>query len=239
MIPYPHLIYTPGFIIAWHWWHILMDSLRYFKTLRLRQNIRHFAEDIFKLIFLNENVWISTKIPLKFVLKVPIDNIPALVQITAWWRPHDRPLSEPMMVSWLTHKCITWPQWVNPVSGSLHCAYFSASVSHTIYINFPCVYFQHRLLQNKLLLNWIIQKAFLTINRADCQPQIRVRLLNTYQATQTPRHLAEHIFKPFFYVKNYQLLIQISLKFVPGVPSKQAIIGSDNGLEPNRQQAII
>ena len=40
-------------------------------------------------------------------------NIPSLVQIMAWRRPGDKPLSEPMMVSLLTYICITLPQWVN------------------------------------------------------------------------------------------------------------------------------
>ena len=31
----------------------------------------------------------------------------------AWRRPGDKPLSEPMMVSLLTHICVTRPQWVN------------------------------------------------------------------------------------------------------------------------------
>ena len=48
-------------------------------TLRPRQDGRQFPDDIFKCIFLNENVWIPIKISLKFVLKGPIDNIPALV----------------------------------------------------------------------------------------------------------------------------------------------------------------
>ena len=47
-------------------------------TLRTRQNCRHFADDIFKWIFLNENARISFKISLRFVLKVPIDNMSAL-----------------------------------------------------------------------------------------------------------------------------------------------------------------
>ena len=81
-------------------------------TLRPRQNGRHFADGIFKCIFLNENVCIPIKISLKFVPKGPI-NIPALGQIMAWCPPGDKPLSEPMMVSLLTHICITWPQWVN------------------------------------------------------------------------------------------------------------------------------
>ena len=81
-------------------------------TLRPRQNGRHFPDDIFKSIFVNENVWILIKISLKFVPKVPINNIPALVRIMAWCRPGDKPLSEPMMVKLLTHICVTRPQWV-------------------------------------------------------------------------------------------------------------------------------
>ena len=78
-------------------------------TLRLRQNGRHFADDIFKCIFLNENVWITVKISLKFVPKAAINNIPALVQIMAWRRSGDKPLSEPMMVGLPTHICVTRP----------------------------------------------------------------------------------------------------------------------------------
>ena len=68
------------------------------------------------VFFFNENVWISIKISLKFVPKGPINNIPALVQIMAWRRLGDKPLSEPMMFSLLTHICVTRPQWVNCVS---------------------------------------------------------------------------------------------------------------------------
>ena len=82
-------------------------------TLRPRQNGRHFASDIFKCIFLNEDVWISIKISLKFVSRGPINNIAALVRIMAWRRPGDKPLSEPMMIILLTHICVTRPQWVN------------------------------------------------------------------------------------------------------------------------------
>ena len=87
-------------------------SCHYFNTLRPRQDGRHFADDIFKCIFLNENVWIPIKISLKFVPKGPINNIPAMVQIMAWRRPGDKPLSEPMVVSLPMHICVTRPQWV-------------------------------------------------------------------------------------------------------------------------------
>ena len=81
-------------------------------TLRPRQNGHHFPDDIFKFIFLNENAWIPIKISLKFVPQGPINNIPALVQIMAWRRPGDKPLSEPMMVRLPTHICVSRPQWV-------------------------------------------------------------------------------------------------------------------------------
>ena len=58
-----------------------------FNTLRPRQNGRHFPDNIFKWIFLNENVWISINISLKFVPMGPINNIPTLVQLMAWRRP--------------------------------------------------------------------------------------------------------------------------------------------------------
>ena len=81
-------------------------------TLGQRQNGRHFADDISKCIFLNENVWILIKISLKFVPMGPINNIPALVLIMACRRPGDKPLSEPMIVSLSMHICVARPQWV-------------------------------------------------------------------------------------------------------------------------------
>ena len=102
-----YLMIDVCFSCPWHqgWWA--------FNTLRPTRNRRHFADDIFKCIFVNENVWISINISLKFVPRGPINNIPALVQIMAWRRSGDKPLSEPMMDSLLTHKCVTRPQWVN------------------------------------------------------------------------------------------------------------------------------
>ena len=81
-------------------------------TLRQRQNGCHFPDDIFKCSFLNKNVPIAIKISLKFVPKGPMNNIQALIQIMAWRRPVDKPLSEPMMVSLPMHICINRPQWV-------------------------------------------------------------------------------------------------------------------------------
>ena len=46
---------------------------------RPRQNGRHFADDKFNPIFVNENVIISIRFSLKFVRQGPINNIPAFV----------------------------------------------------------------------------------------------------------------------------------------------------------------
>ena len=82
-------------------------------TLRPRQKGRHFADDTFKHILLNANVRNSIKISLEFVPKDQINNIPRLVKIMTWCRAGDKPLSDPMMISLLTHICVTRPEWVN------------------------------------------------------------------------------------------------------------------------------
>ena len=99
------------------WKHCLWNAAnwsrgRWVNTLRPRQNGRHFPDDIFKCISLDENVSISLSISLKFVSKVRINNIQPLVQIMAWRRSGDKPLSEPVMVSLLMHICVTRPLWV-------------------------------------------------------------------------------------------------------------------------------
>ena len=113
-------------------------------TLRPRQTGRHFPEDFFKFIFLNENVWISITISLKVIPRDPISNIPALVQIMAWRLPGDKPLSEPMMVRLLMNIYITRPQWVNSISP---CTWLN-TLGNTWQVEFPlqdikCVYYVH------------------------------------------------------------------------------------------------
>ena len=99
---------------------IIMNPVRAFfflhftvvSTLRARQSGRHFSGDIFKCIFLDENICNLIKISLKYVPKVRNNNIPALFQIMAWRLPGNKRLSEPMMVSFLMHICVTRPQRV-------------------------------------------------------------------------------------------------------------------------------
>ena len=100
----------------------------YFNTFRPRQNGHHFADDVFKCLYLNGNVWFLLKISLKFVPKGPINNILSLVQIMAWHRPGDKSLSEPMMVSLLTHICIARQQWGIPIWLWVCFRYISAPI---------------------------------------------------------------------------------------------------------------
>ena len=93
-------------VIGWH--SGLYENIRSINSLRLRQNGCYFADNIFKCIFFNENVWIVIKISLNFILKCPINNILAMVEIMACPRPGYKPLSEPICVT--LPQCVkTWP----------------------------------------------------------------------------------------------------------------------------------
>ena len=109
-------------------------------------NGRHFADDIFKCIFLNENVWIPIKISLKLVPKGPINNIPVLVQIMAWRRPGDEPSSEPMLVFVPTHICVTRPQWVNTLRPGQN--------DHNFADIFKCIFLKMKMKMYKFLLRF-------------------------------------------------------------------------------------
>ena len=99
-------------------------------------DLTHWGRDkmaaIFQTTFSNAFSWMKMhefrKISLKFVPKVPINNIPALVLIMAWRRLGDKPLSEPMMVSLPTHICVTRPQWVNLKTASYHFDWYVSQV---------------------------------------------------------------------------------------------------------------
>ena len=103
-------------LLALLYWCPIFKSI----TLRLRENGLHFTDDISKCIFFNEKFWISNYISLKYFPYGLLDNMAALVQIMAWRRRGDKPLSEPIMVSLPTYICVTRPQWVK----SSHCNSF-------------------------------------------------------------------------------------------------------------------
>ena len=85
-------------------------------------DVTHWGQDkiatIFQTIFSNAFLWMKmNKYGLRFHKRlfpmVQSTIFQALVQIVAWHLPGDKLLSEPMMVSLLTHICDTCPQWIN------------------------------------------------------------------------------------------------------------------------------
>ena len=84
-----------------HQWKIneccLTPVLRTINTLRPKQNVRHFADDIFRCILFNKNGSVSIKIQLTLIPNGIIDNTSALVQVMGWHWTGDKPLPEPMM----------------------------------------------------------------------------------------------------------------------------------------------
>ena len=104
-------------ILAWHG-HLIKPHKA---AIRTHRGLTHWGRDkmaaISQTTLSNSFSWMkmfenAPKISLTFVPKGPINNIPALVQIMAWRRSGDKPLSEPVVVSLLADICVTKPQWV-------------------------------------------------------------------------------------------------------------------------------
>ena len=133
---------APGFNVLTHWDRDKMAA-------------------IFQATF--ENVWISIKISKKFVPKVPINNIPALVLIMAWCQPGNKPLSEPMMVSLPSHICVIRPQWVNIETGNIRQdakSNFHGNQKHNALVTQEII---HTCIQKSVLQNFLVcNKNFLS-----------------------------------------------------------------------------
>ena len=105
----PRTVYKEQWVLMWLALHYLW-YLNPLRTKFFRGNINiylHFVS------FLHIDTTQVVAILHQIRPKGPNNNIPTLVQIMAWCWPGDKPLSEPMIVSLLTHICVTRPQWVN------------------------------------------------------------------------------------------------------------------------------
>ena len=126
---------------------------KWVNTLRPRRSRRHFADDIFKCILLNENVSISIKISLKCIPKGPINNIPAMLQIMTWRKP----LSETMMIISLTHICVTRHQWVNTLRPGQNGHPFAECILTFIFVKENwCIFIQVSLIS----FAWVLLTPF-------------------------------------------------------------------------------
>ena len=88
------------------------------KEMQLTHRGRGKSATIWQTTFSNAFSWMKMyefrlRFPWIFFPKIQINNIPALIQIMAWRWPRDKPLFEQMMISLLTHVCVTRPQCVH------------------------------------------------------------------------------------------------------------------------------
>ena len=100
-------------------------SVNGFNILRPRQYGRHFAHDIFKCIFVMKIYEFRSGFHWRLFLSFE------LTILKHWCRSGDKPLSEPIMVSLLTHIFGTRTQLIN-VAGTLH---FGWSIMYLITSN--------------------------------------------------------------------------------------------------------
>ena len=90
------------------------NSKHSINTFKPRHDGYHVANNIWSLIFFNENFWISIQISQQFVPRDPIVSKWVLVQVMAWHQTDKEPLSKSMMAYLLMHIYnIQLQQWVN------------------------------------------------------------------------------------------------------------------------------
>ena len=80
--------YATGLVHSNLEWHLAQGS----GLLTQRDKMDDISQTFLNAFF-NENVWILVKFSLKFVVKSPINNIPAFLQIMARRHPGDKPSS--------------------------------------------------------------------------------------------------------------------------------------------------
>ena len=113
------LFLTFSAIIPGVYLHQCCISNSYTITVKLQTLLTHWGQNkmaaIYQTTFSNPFFWIKMfeywlRFHWSLFLRV---QLAIMVQIMAWRRPGDKPLSEPMMVTLLTHICLTRPQWIN------------------------------------------------------------------------------------------------------------------------------
>ena len=134
-------------------------------------------------------------------LRDPINNIPALVQIMAWYLRGDKPLSEPMMGSLLMHICVPLPQWVNSLWHS-SAIWQHRSGSTLVQIMAWCLMAPgHYLNQCWLLINRVLCNT-LNAHDNDNYYVFENHTINTLRPRQDGRHFPDDIFKCIFLNEN-------------------------------------
>ena len=134
----------------------------HFNSSLLGQNGRHFADDIFKCIFVNQNVWILLKVSLKFIPKCQqyysIDSYNGLVltsrqamiwnnecKITDAYMRHSASKSRYDRENEHFHIYIFWPWWRTNISVSIYFRqirfYNNDQFSSIMFVTFQVKYY--------------------------------------------------------------------------------------------------
>ena len=156
------MVWPSDVIWCWRFWSILGPCAWRHQAITLTdvnssppgQNGHHFADEIFRCIFVNEKFFILIRISPKFAPKGPIDNNPGLVQIMAWHWIGENPLSEPML-NWFTDVYIygTRGGWVNLPSTRSSCIH--SRVLFTWMLNTS--YLHRQAISNNGIEYWILR----------------------------------------------------------------------------------
>ena len=92
--------------------HLRVEMVNTLTVIEAETKWPTFCSRYFQTHFLEWKLLILIQISLKFVPRGPLSNNPALVQIMAWCRTGDKPLSEPKMAPGTGAYVQHWPQWV-------------------------------------------------------------------------------------------------------------------------------
>ena len=98
---------------------LLWDEMSKLNILRLRQDGRHFPDDIFKCIFLDKKEWSLIKFSLKFISN---GELTIFQHWFRWWLGAGQATSHCVnqwwWIYWRMYACVTQPQWVNDCLGN-------------------------------------------------------------------------------------------------------------------------
>ena len=137
--------------LGWDWLSVSINSSP------PGQNGRHFTDDIFKCIVMNEKICILIRISLKFVPKGPINIKSGLVEIMAWCQTGDKPLSEPVLTQ-VIDVC-TRGRWVKYAHNG-QCDWHSFGIPEAIIFVIACKFAESRTLYTSPWFYWILISLF-------------------------------------------------------------------------------
>ena len=221
-------------------WAVYCQPLIPINSSPLNKMANIFADEIFKRIFLNENIRISIKIRLKFVPRGSNDNKLALVQVMAWRCTGDKPLSELMWPDSLTHICGTRGRWFKSLQLIWRSDIHRFSSAGTQSSNEPII----TQFTDLYRLQCVKFSKVKNLSRSSqgrialCLPHIHYEVTSRSWCPQGvwSNGLNGHFNLVCWY--NHTLLTHWS-RVTHICVGNLAIIGSDNGLSPGRRQAII